>query len=303
VEAETTSVSSVIRLEAQYCAGLVAVRDPDGHKGTFGTVLCLAGSLDYAGAGLLTALGAARAGAGLVALAVPASLQSIFAGRIPEVVTLGLAELEDGADVDPAKARAQVLEREADALVMGPGLRESEAFRSLVDGLMTWPGAPAVVDGGALNLLSRTEQWWADTRRACVLTPHPGEFARLTGWRVGPGDDERAQRALEASQRFKDVLVLKGARTVIAAPDGRVALAPFANPALATAGSGDVLAGVIGALLAQGKDPYDAACLAVFLHGTAGERISARLGDSGLIASDLPYEIAVARADLAKARG
>jgi hydroxyethylthiazole kinase-like uncharacterized protein yjeF len=296
-EADT---EATLLLDAEYCAGLIPVRDPAGHKGTFGTVICVAGSLDYAGAGLLTATAAARAGAGLVALAVPASLQRVFAGRVPEVITIPLPELEDGADVNPETARAEILDRQPDALVLGPGLRESEAFRRLIDGLLTWPGSPAVVDGGALNLLSETEQWSADVRRACVLTPHPGEFARLTGSAVGPDEEERRSRCLEAARRFRQVVVLKGAGTVIADPDGRVALAPFANPALATAGSGDVLAGLIGGLLAQRVPVFDAACLGVFLHGEAADQISERLGDSGLLASDLPYEIALARAELAR---
>jgi NAD(P)H-hydrate epimerase len=125
----------------------------------------------------------------------------------------------------------------------------------------------------------------------------------LTGISVSTDDDERARRAAEVSQTFGCVVVLKGARTVIAEPDGRIAVAPFANPALATAGSGDVLAGVIGALLAQDARPFDAACLGVYLHGSAGEKISARLGNAGLLASDLPYEIAIARAELARLRG
>lgn len=292
-----------IHLDEAYAAALLPVRDSAGHKGTFGTVICVAGSLDYAGAGLLTAMAAARSGVGLVCLAIPASLQRVFAGRVPEVVTVPLDELEDGADVDAERARDNLLERRPDALVVGPGLRESESFRRLVDGLLTWPGEPAVVDGGALNLLSRTEQWWADIRRACVLTPHPGEFERLTGSVVGRGDDERIARCVSAANDFRQIVVLKGARTVIASPNGRVAIAPFANPALATAGSGDVLAGVIGGLLAQGMDLFDAACLGVFLHGTAGEKVSVRLGDAGVVASDLPYEIAVARAELGRLGG
>lgn len=293
---------AVIRLDAEYCAPLLPSRDPSGHKGTFGTVLCVAGSLDYLGAALLGATASARGGAGLVVLAVPGSLQPLVAGRVPEVVTLGLAELEDGADVDPERALEQITEREADALVVGPGLRESEAYRELIARLLSLSGAHVVVDGGALNLLARSGEWWKEVGRNCVLTPHPGEFERLSGAAIGDGDQERIDRCAEAGGRFGQVVVLKGAHTVVAAPDGRVAVALFANSALATAGSGDVLAGLIGALLAQDVEPFDAACLGVYLHGMAGERISERLGDSGLLASDLPYEIAVARYELARDR-
>lgn len=293
---------NVATLDEAGVARLLPVRDPNGHKGTFGTLLCICGSLDYAGAALISTLAAARGGAGLVALAVPASLQPLFAGRVPEVVTMRLPETADGTDVDSDGSLIAVNGWEAEALLMGPGLHESEGYRWLLIGLLQERGVPMVVDGGALNLLARTDQWWQPVLRTCVLTPHPGEFGRLTNDAVGSGDEDRARRCLAAAQRFGQVVVLKGARTVIAAPDGRVAVAPFANPALATAGSGDVLAGLIGALLAQGVATFDAACLGVFMHGMAGERVSSRLGDAGLIASDLPYEIALVRHDLAAVR-
>lgn len=263
--------------------------------------MTVTGSLDYAGAAYLAALGAARAGAGLVAMAVPASLRAALAGRLPEAILVGLPEAGEGnVDVDGALQELSV--READALVIGPGLPETPHYADLVLRLLSADGPPAVVDAGGLNMLSRSGEWWPRVARQLVLTPHAGEFERLTGISVSTTDDERTDRALEASRKYDAVVVLKGARTVIASPDERIAVAPFANPALATAGSGDVLAGVIGALLAQGVSPFDAACLGVFLHGSAGEKISARLGDSGLIASDLPYEIAVTRAELARLR-
>lgn len=300
--ADRASVGYVARLDAEYCSRLVPRRDPGSHKFDFGRVVTVAGSFDYAGAAYLAALGAARAGAGLVAMAVPMSLRPVFAARLPEAVLVALPELAD-ARVDVPGALAAIGGREPDALVIGPGLKETADFSDLVIRLLASDGPPAVADAGALNMLARSGDSWAIGGRARVLTPHAGEFARLTGSPVGVDDDERVRRALEASRKLECVLVLKGARTVVAAYDGRVAVAPFANPALATAGSGDVLAGVIGALLAQKVEPFDAACLGVYLHGTAGERLSARLGDAGLLASDLPYEIALARAELVKHRG
>ncbi|HLB44417.1 MAG TPA: NAD(P)H-hydrate dehydratase [Candidatus Limnocylindrales bacterium] len=287
-----------MHLSAATCAPLVPIRDADGHKGTFGTLVCVCGSLDYAGAALLCGMAAARAGAGLVALAVPASLQPVVAGRVPELVTIGLPETEGGLDIDPRESGHALNAKSADALVVGCGLRESEGSRELVVGLVAREGSPMVVDGGALNLLSRSGEWWSAARRECVLTPHPGEFERLMGTPAGASDGERLTSATRAAERFGQVVVLKGARTVVAAPDGRTASAPFANAALATAGSGDVLAGTIGSLLAQGVAPFDAACLGVYLHGRAAERVSERVGDSGLLASDLPYEIALARREL-----
>lgn len=293
---------AVIHLDAAYSAALLPHRPPDGHKGTFGTVVCVCGSLDYAGAALLSATSAARGGAGLVTLAVPASLQAIYAGRVPEVTTQSLIETADGRDIDPASAGHDLKSLDATALVVGSGLRETNGYSELVVGLMVRPGPPMVVDGGGLNLLARSGDWWTGAKRECVLTPHPGEFGRLTGSPVGTADDERLRRCVTAARQFGQVVVLKGARTVVADTGGRAAVAPFANPALATAGSGDVLAGLIGALLAQGMAPFDAACLGVFMHGMAGERISQRLGDAGLLASDLPYEIALVRHDLAERR-
>lgn len=297
----TEADPGVVRLDAEYCARLLPRRDPSGHKFTFGTVIALAGSLDYAGAALMTAVSAVRGGAGLVTIAIPDSLRPVFAGRVPEAILLALPEHGD-AVVDPGPSADEILVREPSAIVAGPGLKETDANRLLLMELLSRSGSPVVVDAGAINLLVASGTWWTRVACAVVLTPHVGEFERLTGAPVGRSDGERQQVCEGAAIRFRQVVVLKGAHTVVAAPDGRVAVAPFANPALATAGSGDVLAGLIGALLAQGLKPFDAACLGVFLHGTAGERISERLGDSGLLASDLPYEIAMARHELARKR-
>ena len=289
-------------LDAATCAALLPQRSAEGHKGIFGTLVCVCGSLDYAGAALLCGLGAARAGAGLVVLAVPASLQPVLAGRVPELVTLALPEQPAGRGVDSVEATTLLDARAPDALVIGSGMAENDGNRELVLRLLGSDGAPAVLDGGALNLLARSGRWWETSKRACVLTPHPAEYARIMGTPAGTSADERSAAATAGAQRFGQIVVLKGAHTVVAAPDGRVAVAPFANAALATAGSGDVLAGTIGSLMAQRLAPFDAACLGVWLHGRAGEHVSERLGDAGLIASDLPYEIAVARRELAASR-
>jgi ADP-dependent NAD(P)H-hydrate dehydratase / NAD(P)H-hydrate epimerase len=290
-------------INVKSCLALVPRRDPEGHKGTFGTLICVCGSLDYAGAAILSGTAAMRAGAGLTALAVPMSIQPWFAGRVPELVTVALAETDDYEDILAEGAGHALKARRADAIVFGSGIRESAGYGEFLAGLLVREGPPMVVDGGGLNLLAKHDGWWRDVRRPLALTPHPGEFARLTGSPIGATDAERTERALGAAERFRAVVVLKGARTVVAAPDGQAAVAGFANAALATAGTGDVLAGTIGSLLAQGLRPFDAACLGVYLHGRAAERVSARLGDSGLLASDLPYEIALARHELETLRG
>lgn len=299
------------RLDASLVTRFLPDRPQEGHKGTFGHVLAVAGSLDWTGAALLSGTAALRAGAGLVTLAVPASLQPIVAGRVPELMTMALPETEPFL-VDPARAADAVARQPHTSLVLGPGLRPGPATTDLVMRIVEGSGepagegsggadgvpAPAVIDATALSALATVEEWWDRRVRLCVLTPHPGEFARLDGAPVGPADEDRRERARTAAARWGVVVVLKGARTVVAAPDGRIAWAAFANPALATGGTGDVLAGVIGSLLAQGVPTWEAACLGVHLHGTAGERVRDRIGDAGLLASDLLVELAIARRDL-----
>ncbi len=287
----------VERLDEERVATLVPRRDPRGHKGTFGTLVAVCGSLDYTGAGLLASLAALRAGAGLVCLAVPASLQPLFAGRVIEAITMALPETSPG-EVDPEASAAAIAKRAPDALLIGSGLRAGEATRDLVIRLIAAEGPPAVLDAEALNSLAKTPEWWSAAKRPSVLTPHPGEFARLDGSTVPDDDGARVERARAAAARWGRVVVLKGAHTVVAAPDGRAATAGFENPGLATGGTGDVLAGTTGSLLAQGCAPYEAACLAVYLHGLAAEHVRERLGDSGLLASDLPFEIARVRRHL-----
>ncbi len=299
-----------VRLDDEAAARLIPERPARGHKGTFGKLLVLAGSLDYAGAALLVCRAAGRSGAGLVTLAVPESLQPLFAAKVVEATTMALPE-DDVEEVDPEPALARILDHEHDALVVGPGLRPGLATVELVRALLAGADEPppAVVDAEALRALASIDGWWSAVTRPCVLTPHPGEFARLRAGSGHPPEDDgdlvdddaaRAAAAGAAATEWRQVVVLKGARTVIAAPDGGLAVAPFENPALGSGGTGDVLAGTIGALLAQGLDPYDAARLGVYLHGLAGESVRERIGDAGLLASDLPDQIAVARKRLAE---
>jgi hydroxyethylthiazole kinase-like uncharacterized protein yjeF len=300
-------IEGAILLDDQAASALLPSRPLRGHKGTFGKLLVLAGSLDYAGAALLVCRAAGRAGAGLVTLAVPESLQPLFAAKVVEATTMALPE-DDVEEVDPEPALARILDHDHDALVIGPGLRPGLATTDLVRALTVAPEepdpGPAVLDAEALRCLASVDGWWEGATRRCVLTPHAGEFARL---RAGSGrdaqgdgdlnadDDARIRAASAAAAEWGQVVVLKGARTVIAAADGTIAVAPFENPALASGGTGDILSGTIGSLLAQGLDPFAAARLGVYLHGMAGEAVGERIGDSGLLASDLPDAIALAR--------
>ncbi len=318
-------------LDDESMAHLVPERSKRGHKGSFGKLLVIAGSIDYAGAALLVCRAAGRAGAGLVTLAVPDSLQPLFAAKVVEATTMALPE-DDVEEVDPEPALAKILDHDHDALVIGPGLRPSLATADLLRLLLTtpdeppegWPeqqprqgaeparsgdASPVVLDAEALRTLASANSWWTRVGRQCVLTPHAGEFARL---RAGSGhdptddgdlntdDDARARAAAAAAGEWKQVVVLKGARTVIADPGGRLAVAPFENPAMASGGTGDVLSGTIGGLLAQGLDAFDAACLGVYLHGLAGDVVRDRIGDAGLLAGDLPDALPIGRRRLAR---
>jgi ADP-dependent NAD(P)H-hydrate dehydratase / NAD(P)H-hydrate epimerase len=311
-EAAVPPGPEIERLADRLVAGLFPARDPRAHKGTHGRLLIVAGSLDYAGAALLVAFAAGRAGAGLLRLAVPASLQPLFAGRMLEATTLAIPETSTPGEIDAGRAVAHLLSVEHDALVLGPGLRPGPATVEVVIRLLAGregDGAglpPALVDAEAVNSLSQVDRWWQRRLRPCVLTPHVGEFRRAwpqAGATDLVRDDEaRAAAAREAAANWGHVVVLKGARTVVAAPDGRAAEAPFENAALASGGTGDVLSGTIGSLLAQGLAPYDAARAGVYLHGLAGEAVRDRFGDAGLLASDLPDEVARARHRLGRLR-
>ena len=299
-------------MDDRTAAALLPERPARGHKGTFGKVLAIAGSLDYAGAALLVCRAAGRSGAGLVTLAVPESLQPLFAAKVIEATTMALPE-DDVEEIDPEPAIARILDHEHDALVVGPGVRPGLATTELVRMLLAVPEgdpspAPMVLDAEALRSMATLPEWWTGSVRPSVLTPHPGEFERL---RAGAGieasadedlsgdDDARRAAANAAAESWQQVVVLKGARTVIAEPDGTVTVASFENPALATGGTGDVLSGIIAGLLAQGLAPGPAARLGVFLHGTAGELVRERLGDAGLLASDLPDAVPLVRKRLA----
>ena len=304
--------SGATKLDDDSVATLIPERKARGHKGSFGKLLVIAGSLDYAGAALLVCRAAGRTGVGLVTLAVPESLQPLFAAKVIEATTMALPE-DDVEEIDPEPALARILDHEHDAIVVGPGLRPGLATTDLVRSLLApaeTDAAPLVLDAEALRSMATIDGWWEGDRRPAVLTPHAGEFARLrAGSDDGSGPDDgdlsddddeaRLAAAVDAATTWRSVVVLKGARTIIAAPDGTAAIAPFENPALATGGTGDVLAGAIGSLLAQGLEPFAAARLGVYLHGLAGDGVRERFGDAGLLASDLPEGLATARKRLA----
>ena len=279
-------------VDAQLVSSLLPDRRLDGHKGTFGGVLVTGGSRRFVGAPILAAAAAYRAGAGMVTLAAPESMRLVAASQLLEQVHLPLPESDDGAlDAASAAVAREALDA-ASAAVVGPGLGAGDAQAAFLRALLLTeplgdPPTPVVIDADALNILASAYGWESKLTTPAVLTPHPGEMARLLDRSVDDIQRDRVATAATAAERWGQVVVLKGAHTVIASPDGRIALSPFANPALSTAGSGDVLAGVIGGLLAQGVAGYDAAIAGVYLHGAAGERWRAENGNAGLLAGDL----------------
>ncbi len=262
-------------------------RPKDAHKGTFGRAVVLAGSSGYTGAAYLAATGAARAGAGLVRLLVAESLYTILALKCTEVMVTPVAEVSPGV-IGHASADI-VLRHFADATVgcVGPGLGGDASTRRLLADLAQHVGCPLVLDADALNFLGENRRLLPRLNAENILTPHPAEMARLTGLTVEAIQADRPAVARRFAHEWRQVVVLKGAHTIVAAPDGRLAVDPHANAALATGGTGDVLAGVITGLRAQRLTSYEAAVTGVFLQGEAASALSADVGDAGLLASDL----------------
>jgi ADP-dependent NAD(P)H-hydrate dehydratase / NAD(P)H-hydrate epimerase len=278
-------------------------RPERAHKGDFGRLLVVAGSLELPGAALLAATGAMRAGAGVVRVASAESVVARVAAAVPELTWMALDEEAPGLIAPGGWRRITAEAAGYDAVVIGPGLGRQPATLRRTRQLISALEGPVVVDADGLNALADGRRWWQGMRAALVLTPHGGEFATLTGEDApdADADDARADAAGAAALRWDQVVVLKGARSIVAAPDGTLLRSDVATPALATAGSGDVLAGVIGAFLAAGSTPLDAAACAVAVHGAAGLLAAERIGSAGVMAGDiaalLPEAIAQLRGD------
>ena len=315
--------SHVQLVTSQMVAEKLPARPLDAHKGTFGKALIVAGSVNYTGAPALAAMAATRAGAGLVTLALAESIFPIVAGKMLEPTYILLPESMGVISPDAVKVLdGQITKYQA--ILVGPGLGQDKELTRFVQQLLATAGTtavkgkrigftagedsagegcsdearimpPLVLDADALNALATEKEWWTSVPAGSILTPHPGEMARLLH---GSRDEVQADRVAVARQAALDwtqIVVLKGAHTIIAHPDGRVYILPFANPILASAGTGDVLAGTIVGLLAQGLSPLDAAIVGAFVHGMAAEEIEfSRNMSCGAVASDLAACIPIA---------
>lgn len=263
-----------MNLTKEWIINQLPQRPVNAHKGTFGKLLVVAGSKNYPGASYLACAAAYRTGAGLVTLVTEAQVKMIVSRKLPELTFLTSLE---------------VFKRlyDYDVCLLGPGLGQEDRSIKFMKGLLKRKLPKIVVDGDGLSILSQEGEWWTKIRNEAVLTPHPGEMGRLTGLSIEKIQSDRINVAQYFAKKWQKTLVLKGANTVIASPAGQVAVAPFANPALATAGTGDVLAGAIAGMLVQGLKTFAAACAGVYVHGMAGEVVKKELGDTGAIASDL----------------
>ena len=279
-------------LTPQWAASMLPPRSLDSHKGTYGHALVVAGSRHYVGAAWLASQASVRTGAGLTTLASPEGVYPIAAAKGAEAIHLPLPEDADGR-IDASGALViRESERRFTAVLTGCGMGWSEGATEFLRLLLRetrdrLTGLPLLIDADGLNNLSAIEDWHTLIDGPLVLTPHPGEMSTLTGLPVSEIQADRVAVAREWAERWGVTLVLKGAHTVIASTGQSVRIAPFANPGLATGGTGDVLSGVIVSLLAQGMSPADAAAVGVYLHAAAARSITDRLGQTGLAASDL----------------
>jgi NAD(P)H-hydrate epimerase len=282
---------------------LPVLRQPavDAHKGSFGRVLVVAGSRRMSGAASLAGLGALRGGAGLVFLAVPDSIVSIVARAEPSYQVIGLAQTDDGCLAAGALDPLSDLIHDCSAIALGPGLGQTAGVRAVVLELLASVSKPVVVDADALNVLAaeRVAQRQPilgpapSSPHERLLTPHPGEFGRLTGLTIEQIQKQRAGLAASFARQFGVTLLLKGRATVVS--DGcQLFVNSTGNNGMATGGSGDVLTGLLAALLAQGWSAFDAARIGAHVHGLAGDLAVEELSKPGLIASDLPRYLAVA---------
>lgn len=307
IEKQAEAEKALQITSAEWMRKKLPARPLQSNKGTFGKLMVLAGSPDYLGAPYLTTSGGMRSGAGLVTLAAPRSVINILATKMAENTYLNLPEINDeGAAKKTVEILADKLTSgKYDVMVFGPGLGDDEFKQDMVHNILDlsqdqnfkWP--KLVIDADGLNILAKTPDWWKKLPANNVLTPHPGELARLRNSSIKEIESDRLKWARESAQLFQQVVILKGAYSVIAAPDGRTWLNPASNPAMATAGSGDVLAGITAGLLtqmvhAQTGDAFEAACAGAYLHAMAAELLRREMGDAGTLAGDLITRVPLA---------
>lgn len=282
-------------LTSDWAIATLPARPLNANKGTFGKVLVVAGSINYIGSAYLACSGAMRVGAGLVTLATAKSLQPILASKLTEATYLPLPEAQPGIISAEAADTVKQQYSQYNVLLLGCGLGQNPSTAEFVISLLSEKGLPVLVlDADALNILAKTPDWWKILPGDAVLTPHPGEMSRLCGLSIDEIQSDRIGVARKYAAEWNKTIALKGAYTVFASPDGYCRVNPSASPVMATAGTGDVLAGIIAGMAAQGLSLADACAAGGYVGGKAGEIIRDVLGDAGMIASDLLTALPVA---------
>ena len=263
-------------------------RRSDTHKGDYGHILVVGGSIGLTGAPVLCAQAALRAGAGLVTLAVPESIYFIVASKLTEVMVHPLSEGSSGVLTGGALEQLRPLVKKVNCVAVGPGLSQQPAAQHFVRKFLAIVHLPVVLDADGITAFAgRQRRQLAKVKGSLVLTPHPGEMARLLGISTEAVQENRLKVARELARETRGVIVLKGHKTVVAAPIGKSYINQTGNPGMATAGMGDLLTGIIAAFIGQGLDPFAAAKAGVYLHGLAGDIAARRVGQASLIASDV----------------
>ncbi|HHY91212.1 MAG TPA: NAD(P)H-hydrate dehydratase, partial [Clostridiales bacterium] len=271
--------------------GILPLREKDTHKGTYGKICMIAGSVGMAGAAILAGKSALVSGAGLLKIAVPKAINDILQQKVPEAITVPLEESEkEFIHSEDAEKLLRVM-KNSDVIAIGPGCGQGRQFHEIFHVVLEHAVQPVVMDADALNILSKDVEMLSRLRGPVVMSPHIAEMSRLTGKDIQYIAQNRIEIASAFAQRWNCTVVLKGARTVVADGKGKIFINQTGNPGMATAGSGDVLTGLIAGLVAQGIAPVDAAVAAVYIHGSAGDRAAKRLGEYGLLAGDIASEI------------
>ncbi|MFZ5994495.1 MAG: NAD(P)H-hydrate dehydratase [Thermodesulfobacteriota bacterium] len=278
-------------LDRNICHDWILPRPPDSHKGTYGHVLVIAGSPGKSGAAILTCLGALRSGAGLVTCGLPKSLNPVFETKVTEAMSEPLSETIDGTLSTVAYDRIMELIENKKVLVIGPGLSLHPETQALIRRLVAEADIPMVIDADAVRAIKGYLHILKENINIRILTPHPGEMGWLVSKKTWEIQENRLAMAEELSKEYGIYTVLKGAATLIAAPNGETAINSTGGPALASGGMGDVLTGMIAGFMAQGYSPFRAACLGVFCHGLAGDKLSGQKKISGILATEVAQAI------------
>ncbi len=278
-------------IEDDMVRGMMRRRKGDTHKGETGHLLIVAGSKGKTGAAAMTALGALRVGAGLVTLGIPESLNPVLEEKLTEAMTFPLRETPDATISSSAVDDIRALMKTRKAIAIGPGLTVHPDVREVVLWLLRECALPMVLDADAINCLVGELDVLRGVEAPVILTPHPGEMARLVGMTPQEVQERRVEIAQEFAVEYGVYLILKGARTLVAEPGGKVYINPTGNPGMATGGVGDVLTGVIGGLLVQGYSPIQASIMGVYLHGLAGDRVADERGGIGMVATDIAHSL------------